>query len=113
MALRSFCRTLTAFPGSQSYTQSVGPGRTPWTGDQPVAWPLPTHRHPCLEWDSNTRSQPSSERRQVHILDRAAIVIGHQNFGGHKLTPPTGVGNPICHVLVFDLNDALVFAFCE
>jgi hypothetical protein len=49
--------------------------RTPWTCDQPVARPLPTHteqhkhrinahRHPCLEWDSNPRSQLSSERRQ-------------------------------------------------
>jgi hypothetical protein len=32
-------------------------GMTPWTGDQPVARPLPTHRidahrHPCLEWHS-------------------------------------------------------------
>jgi hypothetical protein len=47
-------------------------GRTPWTSDQPVARPLPTHgttqtqtkrphRHPCLEWDSNPRSQYSSE----------------------------------------------------
>jgi hypothetical protein len=36
-------------------------GRTPWTGDQPSARALPTHRtqtqnkcthrHPCLEWD--------------------------------------------------------------
>jgi hypothetical protein len=51
-------------------------GRTPWTGYQPVARPLPTHRttqtqnkrtqyrHTCLEWDSNPRSQRSSERRQ-------------------------------------------------
>jgi hypothetical protein len=44
-------------------------GRTPWTGDQPFARPLPTHRinghrHPCLEWDSNPRSQRSSEGRQ-------------------------------------------------
>jgi hypothetical protein len=51
-------------------------GRTPWTGDQPVARPLPTHRttqtqnkctkyrHPCLEWDSNPRCQRSSERKQ-------------------------------------------------
>jgi hypothetical protein len=49
--------------------------RTPWTGDQPVARPLPTHteehkhrlneqRHPCLEWDSKPRSQCSSERRR-------------------------------------------------
>jgi hypothetical protein len=28
-------------------------GRTSWTGDQPVARPLPTHRHPCLECDLN------------------------------------------------------------
>jgi hypothetical protein len=38
-------------------------GRTPWTGDQPVARPPPTHRTTqtknkhtetsCLEWDSN------------------------------------------------------------
>jgi hypothetical protein len=50
-------------------------GSTHWTSDQPVARPLPTHRttqtqnkrahrHPCLEWDSNPRSQRSSERRQ-------------------------------------------------
>jgi hypothetical protein len=35
-------------------------GMTDWTGDKPVARPLPTHRikahrHPCLEWDSNPR----------------------------------------------------------
>jgi hypothetical protein len=53
------------------YTDS----RIPWTNDQPVARPLPTHRttqtqnkrthrHPCLEWDSNPRSKRWSERRQ-------------------------------------------------
>jgi hypothetical protein len=44
-------------------------GRTPWTGDQPVARPLRTerhkhrinaHSHPCLDWDWNLRSQCSS-----------------------------------------------------
>jgi hypothetical protein len=51
-------------------------GRTPWTVNQPVSRPLPTYRttqtqnkrtqyrHLCLEWDSNPRSQRSSERRQ-------------------------------------------------
>jgi hypothetical protein len=51
-------------------------GRTPWTVDQPVARPLPTHRtthtqnkrtqyrHPCLDWNSNPWLQRSSERRQ-------------------------------------------------
>jgi hypothetical protein len=63
-------------------TALVGPwppfytdGRTPWTVDQPVARPFPTHRttqtqnkrihkHPYVEWDANPRSQRSSERRQ-------------------------------------------------
>jgi hypothetical protein len=48
-------------------------GRTPWTGDLPIARQLPTqektnrinaHRHPCLEWDSNRWFQCSSGRRQ-------------------------------------------------
>jgi hypothetical protein len=50
-------------------------GRTPWTSYKTVTRPLPTHRttqthnehihrHPCLEWDSNPRSQRLSERRQ-------------------------------------------------
>jgi hypothetical protein len=49
--------------------------RTPWTSDQSAARPLPTHRttqtqnkrthrHPCLEWNSNLRSQSSSEQRE-------------------------------------------------
>jgi hypothetical protein len=49
-------------------------GRTPWTGDQSAGRPVTTHRtqtqnkrthyrHPCLEWDSNPRSQRPSERR--------------------------------------------------
>jgi hypothetical protein len=52
-------------------------GTTPWTEDQTVARPLPAHRtaqtqnkrtqyrYPCLEWDSNPRSQRSSERRKL------------------------------------------------
>jgi hypothetical protein len=49
--------------------------RTALTGDQLVARLIPTHRttqtqsnrthrHPCLEWDLNPRSQHSSEPRQ-------------------------------------------------
>jgi hypothetical protein len=49
-------------------------GKTPWTGDQPVTRPLPTHRttqtqnrctqtHPWLEWDSNPGPQCLSGRR--------------------------------------------------
>jgi hypothetical protein len=51
-------------------------GRTPWMSDQPVTRPLTTHRatqtqdkrthrHPCLEWHSNPRSQLSTKRRQL------------------------------------------------
>jgi hypothetical protein len=60
MALQSFCWTLVV--SLVLYTV----GRFPWTGYQPVAKPLPTRRttqtqnkrrYPCLEWDSNLRSQ--------------------------------------------------------
>jgi hypothetical protein len=49
-------------------------GRTPWTEDQPVEGHylhigqhkhrINAHRHPCLEWDSNPRSQCLSGRRR-------------------------------------------------
>jgi hypothetical protein len=71
--------------------------RTPWTGDQPVARPLPTHtgqhKHrinsnwlPCLKWNSNPWSQCWSGRRQfmpqiarptwsAHFLSAWAIIV--------------------------------------
>jgi hypothetical protein len=62
-------------------------GRTPWTGDQPVARPLPTHRTIQTQ---NKRTQTSMPRvgfepttavferaRTVHALDGEATVIGH------------------------------------
>jgi hypothetical protein len=63
-------------------------GRTIWTGDQPVARPLPIHRTTQTQ---NKRTQyrhsiplvgfeptiPAFERaKTVHALDRAATVIG-------------------------------------
>jgi hypothetical protein len=62
-------------------------GRTPWTGDQSVARPLPTHRttqaqdkrthkYKCL-WVGFEPTIPGFERaKTVHALDRAATVIG-------------------------------------
>jgi hypothetical protein len=53
-------------------------GRTPWTGDQPIARPLPTHRTTQTQ---NKRTQTSMPRvvfkltKTVHALDRAAAVI--------------------------------------
>jgi hypothetical protein len=59
--------------------------RTPWTGDQPVARPLPTHRTTQTQ---NKRPQTSMPRlgfepttpvferaKTVHALDRATTVI--------------------------------------
>jgi hypothetical protein len=52
-------------------------GRTSWTGDKPVARPLPTHRinahrHLCLEWDS--KPQP-----QCRAGEAAPVVSAHNN----------------------------------
>jgi hypothetical protein len=65
-------------------------GRTHWKSDKSVARPLPTHRttqtqkkrihrHPCLEWDSNPRSQLSSERRQRQTRALLYIVQTRNN----------------------------------
>jgi hypothetical protein len=59
------------FSDSRSFTQSVGllergnslsQGRYLYTEQDKHR--INAHRHPCLEWDSNTRSQSSRERRQ-------------------------------------------------
>jgi hypothetical protein len=63
MTLQPFVRP---WPFLQFRNLCYTDGRTPWTSDQPVARPLPTHRttqtqnkrthkHTCLEWDSNPR----------------------------------------------------------
>jgi hypothetical protein len=62
-------------------------GRTPWTGDRPVARPLPTHR---TKQTQNKRTQTSmlslgfeptipafKREKTVRALDRAATVIGY------------------------------------
>jgi len=50
---------------SEAYESIWTVGRTPWTGNRPVARTLLTQdtttqknadTHPCLEWDSNPRS---------------------------------------------------------
>jgi hypothetical protein len=57
-------------------------GRTPWTGDQPVARPLPTQITTQRTQSSMPRvgfgpKIPAFEREKtVHVLDRAATVIG-------------------------------------
>jgi hypothetical protein len=73
MVLQPFVGPWPLFQFLNSYTV----GRAPWMGDEPVARPLHahstaqrinTHRHPCLKWYSNPRSQCLSERRQFMLL---------------------------------------------
>jgi hypothetical protein len=61
-------------------------GRTPWTGDQPVARPLPTHRTTQTQDKRTQTSMPRlgfeptnpvfKRAKTVHALHRAATVIG-------------------------------------
>jgi hypothetical protein len=61
-------------------------GRTPWTSDQPVARPLPTHRttqtqnkrtQTSMLWVEFEPRIPAFERvKTIHALGRAATVIG-------------------------------------
>jgi hypothetical protein len=63
--------------------------RTPWTGDHPVARPLPTQDntkadiHPCLEWDTNPRSQCSSGWR--HFVPFTARPLRTKNLPNTNL----------------------------
>jgi hypothetical protein len=65
-------------------------GSTPWTGDQPIARPLPTHR---TKQTQNKRTQTYMPRvgfeatisefelvKTVHALERAATQIGHASL---------------------------------
>jgi hypothetical protein len=62
-------------------------GRTPWTGDQPVARSLPTHRTTQTQNKYPQISTPQvgfepkipvlERPKTVHALDRASTVIGH------------------------------------
>jgi hypothetical protein len=69
----ALCWALTAFSVSWSYTQSVGllgrgisPSQGLYLDTEQHNHRINAHkyRHPCLEWDSNPRSQRSSELRQ-------------------------------------------------
>jgi hypothetical protein len=61
-------------------------GRTPWTGDQPVARQLPTHRTTQTQNKCTRTFMPQvgfettiaafERAKTVHALDRAATVIG-------------------------------------
>jgi hypothetical protein len=70
-------------------------GRTPWTGDQPVARPLPTY---LTTQTQNKRTQTSIPRvgfepttsvleraKTVQVLDRAATVTGV--WGSERIDP--------------------------
>jgi hypothetical protein len=71
MALQSFCWTLAHFQYLNAYTQSVGlagkgisPSQGRYLHTEQHKHRINAYRHPCLEWDSNPRSQRWSEVRQ-------------------------------------------------
>jgi hypothetical protein len=61
-------------------------GRTPWTGDQPVSRPLPTHRTTRIQNKATQTITPRMEFEPTtevfqrgktnHALDRPVTVIG-------------------------------------
>jgi hypothetical protein len=88
-------------------------GSIPWTGDQPVARPLPTHRttqtqNKCTQismpWVGFKPTIPVFERaKTVHALDSAATVTGRpgsipvQNYRqSESFTKNTEIGNVHC-----------------
>jgi hypothetical protein len=82
MALQPFCWTLAAIRSFIFYIV----GMTPWTGDQPVARPLPAHRTAQTQNKRTQTSMPQvgfeptipvfEREKTVHDLDRAPTVIG-------------------------------------
>jgi hypothetical protein len=73
---------------SETYESVWIVGRIPWTEDQPDARSLPTQAntikknadtHPCLQWDSNPRSE-FEWSKTVRALDLLAIVTGITYF---------------------------------
>jgi hypothetical protein len=79
---RALCWTLDEFQCVIHYTV----GRTPWTGDQPVVMPLPTHRTAQAQNELTQTFIPQVEfeptipvfkrAKTFHALDRAVTVIG-------------------------------------
>jgi hypothetical protein len=69
-------------------------GTTPWTGDQPVARPLPAHRTAETQNKHTQTSMPqvgskptipAFERvKTVHASDSAATVTAIRHYGHHK-----------------------------
>jgi hypothetical protein len=93
--------------------------RTPWTGDKPVARPLPTHRttqtqNKCTRtYMPRVRFEPTIPvfewTKTVHALDRAVTVIGlTQNYNSEKSLSNYFCGNE-CHVMQCMTFDRSVF----
>jgi hypothetical protein len=55
---------LAAFPADSLDGGSARRKATTYTEQHKHKHRINVHRHPCLEWDSNSRSQCSSGRRQ-------------------------------------------------
>jgi hypothetical protein len=85
MALQPFDEDFSSF---LSFLILYRVGKTPWTGDQPVARPLRTHKTTQTEYRTQTSmlwvwfepTIPVCERaKTVHSLDHAATLIGTED----------------------------------
>jgi hypothetical protein len=88
-------------------------GRTPWTGDQPVARPLPTRRTTQIQkkrkqtymyWVGFEPTIPVYERAKIaHTLDRTATVISS------KILMPTRIYQWVTTFFKTSMKDASKF----
>jgi hypothetical protein len=74
MALQPFTGLWFFFSFSWYYTQSTGflgrgiiPSQSCYLHTEQHKYRINVHKHPCFEWDSNSRTQCSSKRRQFML----------------------------------------------
>jgi hypothetical protein len=96
-------------------------GRTPWTGDQPVARPLPTQRTTQTQNKSTQTTMsrmgfeptiPVFERANtIHALDRAATVIGCDHKLPKRIVNLLAVGLPGPQCMQYGPHSSSKFAW--
>jgi len=79
--------------------------RTPWMGIRPIARPLPTAIHPCLEGGSNPRSYCSRGQRPYRLQTVRTLVQANDlvKLINYENTPLTAFfsGPNIIHSTLF------------
>jgi hypothetical protein len=95
------CGTCPPFQFRNLYTFD----RTPWTGDQPVARPSPTHKK-IQKQNQHTQTSmttiPVFDRaKTVHVLDHAATVMGRSIFIQSKKVSERKFGRKMKYMFSF------------